>query len=57
MDIIGCTHYRKLVKIITSKKCMTENLGKRDKKNSKKDGEIFLIGENWERNICDRKIT
>ena len=43
MDIIGYTRTRKLVKKITSNKCMAERLMKRCENNSKREGERIII--------------
>ena len=55
MEIIGCTRTGNLGKKITSKKCITERLMKRDENNSKKGREIILVRKTWESNVCGEK--
>ena len=42
---------------VTSEKFITEILKKRDKNNSKREGEIIIIRKTLESNICYGKIN
>ena len=57
MVITGCNHTRKLGNEVIPNKYMTEILKKRDKDNSKNEGERVLIRKTRENNICDGKTT
>ena len=57
MVITGWNHTRKLGNEVIPNKYMTEILKKRDKYNSKNEGERVLIRKTRENNICDGKTT